>query len=301
LTKDESVSEALEQLAAREGRHLVSVIHLAAYYDFTGDPSPLYRKLTIEGTQRLLRGLQSFDVEQFVFASTHILHRPSEDGEAVTEKSPLDPAWAYPESKLITERIIQRERGRIPAVILRIAGVYNEDGHTVPIAQQIDRIARKNIESYLFPGDPDSGQAFVHLDDLVDLIRRVIERRHELAAYEVFLVAEPDKVQYDELQDLIGQQVHGKEWPTIRIPKALAKAGAWIKSSIDEDSFIRPWMIDHADDDYPVSIDHAREKLGWQPRRRLRDTIPAIVERMKSNPAAWRQLNGLPGEEREPA
>jgi nucleoside-diphosphate-sugar epimerase len=294
LTNDQSVKNALATMEQREGRRVASVVHLAAYYDFSGDPSPLYRELTIEGTRRLLRGLQRFEVEQFVFSSTHIVLKPSESGEPLDESSPVEPSWEYPKSKLATERLIQRERGRIPAVILRIAGVYNEDGHTVPIAQQIDRIAGRDLESYFFPGDPESGQAFVHLDDLVDLLRLVIERRAQLSPYEVFLVAEPDKMSYDDLQDAIGQLVHGREWPTIRIPEIVAKAGAWVQTQLDEDTFIRPWMIDHADDDYPVSIDYAREKLGWEPKRRLRDTLPAIVERMKRDPAAWRRLNGLP-------
>jgi nucleoside-diphosphate-sugar epimerase len=294
FTSDDSVREALDELRRREGNHLTSVVHLAAYYDFSGDPSPLYRELTIEGTRRLLRGLQSFEVEQFIFSSTHILLKPSESGEPLTETSPVEPAWAYPKSKLETEQLIQREHGRIPAVILRISGVYNEDGHTVPIAQQIDRIARKDLESYFFPGDPDAGQAFVHLDDLVDLIRRTIERRKQLDPYEVFLVAEPDKMSYDELQDCIGLLVHGNEdWPTVRIPKVVAKAGAWVKEKLQDDAFIRPWMIDLADDDYPVNVERARSRLGWEPKHRLRDTLPAIVERMKQNPEQWRKVNGL--------
>jgi nucleoside-diphosphate-sugar epimerase len=293
MTKDESVRAALDELERRAGRRLVSVVHLVAYYDFSGAPSPLYRELTIEGTRRLLRELQRFEVEQFIFSSTHILMAPSEAGEPITEESPVDPTWPYPKSKLETERVIQREHGKIPVVILRIAGVCNEDGHTVPIAQQIDRIARKDIESFFFPGDPDSGQAYVHLDDVVDLIRRAIEQRHKLDPCEIFLVAEPEKLEYDELQDLIGELVHGREWPTIRIPKTVAKAGAWVISRIDEDSFIKPWMIDRADDDYPISIDRARQKLGWNPRHRLRDTLPAIVERMRRDPKAWRKLNGL--------
>jgi nucleoside-diphosphate-sugar epimerase len=297
LTDDASVQHALDVLERREGRRLASVIHLAAYYDFSGAPSPLYRDLTIEGTRRLLRGLQRFEVEQFVFSSTHILLKPSEEGELLTEASPAEPAWAYPRSKLLTERVIQRERGSIPAVILRIAGVYDEDGRTVPITQHIDRIARKDLESYFFPGDPESGQAYVHLNDLVDLITRVIERRRQLPPYEVFLVAEPDKMSYDDLQDSIGELVHGREWPTIRIPKVVAKAGAWVKTQIDEDTFIRPWMIDHADDDYPISIEHARNTLGWDPKHRLRDTLPEIVQRMKRDPSSWRKINGLPEEQ----
>ena len=297
LTDQTSVNDALEELARRDGRQIASVVHLAAYYDFSGAPSPLYRELTIEGTRRLLRGLRQFEVRQFVFSSTHILMKPSEEGEAIAEDSPVEPAWPYPKSKLLTERLIREERGDMRAVILRIAGVYNEQGHTVPIAQQIDRIARKDLESYFFPGDPDAGQAYVHLNDLVDLIRRVIDRRDQLPPYEVFLVAEPDKMSYAELQDSIGEFVHGREWPTIRIPKIAAKAGAWVKTKIDEDTFIRPWMIDHADDDYPISIDHAREVLGWNPEHRLRDTLPEIVANLKRDPVEWRKLNGLPEEQ----
>jgi nucleoside-diphosphate-sugar epimerase len=63
---------------------------------------------------------------------------------------------------LEAERVIQEERGSIPAVILRIAGVYNEDCNSIPLAQHISRIYEKRLESYFFPGDADHGQPFVH-------------------------------------------------------------------------------------------------------------------------------------------
>jgi hypothetical protein len=43
----------------------------------------------------------------------------------------------------------------------------------------------------------------------------------------VFLLAEPDVMSYEELQDQLGRLIHGREWPTIRIPKPVDKAGAW--------------------------------------------------------------------------
>jgi nucleoside-diphosphate-sugar epimerase len=296
LTSDESVKRALDTLRERHGHKLASVVHLAAHYDFSGRPSPLYRTLTVEGTRRLLRGLQSFEVGQFVFSSTHIVMRPSESGELITESSPVGAEWDYPKSKLAAEQVIREERGAIPAMILRIGGVYNEDGHTVPIAQQIARIYEKRFESYFFPGDPSAGQAFVHLDDLVDLVYKVIENRARLKSYEVLLVAEPDMVSYDDLQDLIGQELHGEGWPTIRIPKIIAKAGAWTleKLSQDDENFIKPWMIDHADDRYPVSVDRAEQLLGWKPKHRLRHTIPAMVQRLRENPERWYEENGIP-------
>lgn len=300
FTKDDSVQHALAILRERHGRRLASVIHLAAFYDFSGKPSPLYRDLTLEGTRRLLKGLQHFDVEQFIFSSTHLLMKPSEGGERVTEVSPVEPVWDYPRSKLETERMIAADHGRIPAVILRISGVYNEDCRSIPIAQQISRIYEMKFESYVFPGDATHGQAFVHLADLVDCIQRVIDRRRELAPYDVFLVAEPDVVSYAELQDRLGELIHGEEWPTIRIPKVIAKAGAWAEEKLaseDEKTFIRPWMIDLADNHYPIDITHAREKLDWKPSHRLRDTLDPIVARFKKDPKSWYEINGLPAPE----
>lgn len=300
LTSDESVGSALRSLRERHGATLASVVHLAAYYDFSGQPSPLYRDLTIEGTRRLLRGLRSFDVGQFIFSSTHIVMKPSENGEMITEASPVGAEWEYPKSKLATEKVIREERGAIPAVILRIGGVYNEGGHTIPIAQQIARIFEKRFESYFFPGDPSAGQAFVHLEDLVDLIHRVIVSRDRLGPYEVLLVAEPDQVSYDELQEIIGEEIHGEEWPTIRIPKLVAKAGAWAmdKLSSDDDTFIKPWMIERADDNYPVSSGRARDLVGWEPKHRLRATIPKMIRELRDNPQRWYEGNGIPLPER---
>jgi nucleoside-diphosphate-sugar epimerase len=92
------------------------VIYLAAYYDFAGSASPLYERVTVRGTERLLRFLnEMFTVEQFIFSSTMLVHAPTTPGRPVSEDSPLDPSWAYPQSKVETERVIHGERDEIPA------------------------------------------------------------------------------------------------------------------------------------------------------------------------------------------
>jgi nucleoside-diphosphate-sugar epimerase len=296
LTRNESVERALNTLRRRHGDSLASVIHLAAYYDFSGKPSSLYRDLTIDGTGRLLRGLQSFEVEQFVFTSTLLVMKPAEDDELIRETSPTEPAWDYPQSKLVTENVIEQERGRMRAVILRVSGVYDEDCNSIPISQQISRIYEKKLESYFFPGDTSKGQAFVHLADLVDCFHRVVKHRSELSDFEVFLIGEPDVMSYEELQDRIGELIYGKEWPTIRIPKVMGKAGAWAQRMLadeEEDTFIKPWMIDLADQHYPVSIDKAQKKLHWRPKHRLRQTLPEMIRRLKRDPERWYEKNKL--------
>jgi len=167
LTDDASVTRGLTSVREQHGSRLASVIHLAAYYDFSGKPSPMYQKLTVEGTRRLLKALGEFQVEQFLFSSSLLVMEPAEEDQAIMESSPTKGSWDYPRSKLEAERVIQEERGNIPAVILRIAGVYDEDCHSIPLAQHISRIYEKRLESYFFPGDADHGQPFVHLDDLV--------------------------------------------------------------------------------------------------------------------------------------
>jgi len=297
LTKTASVADALRQVADECGREVASVIHLAAYYDFSGEPSPLYESLTVEGTRRLLQQLQDFDVEQVVFSSSLLVMKPAEEDEKITEASPTEAAWDYPKSKLQAEDVIQQERRTIPAVVLRIAGVYDEDCHSIPIARQIGRIYQKDFESYFFPGDADHGQPFVHLNDLVDCMVRIVELRSELEPYELLLIAEPDVMSYAELQERIGELIHGQEWPTIRLPKIVAKAGAWVKDKLadeDDPEFIKPWMIDLADAHYPVEIGRARQKLGWNPRHRLRNTLKEMIVRLKQDPAQWYKVNGLP-------
>jgi nucleoside-diphosphate-sugar epimerase len=296
LTKDSSVAQALNTVKERHGDRLASVIHLAAYYDFSGEPSEMYDRLTVDGTFRLLKRLRDFQVEQFVFSSTILVMEPSKEGEVLTEVSPLeDEPWDYPKSKIKTEHLIRHERDDIPIVILRIGGAYDEDGHSVPIAQHISRIYEKTLESHFFPGDASHGQAFVHLDDIIECFQKVVERRGKLNPEETFLIAEPDVISYAELQDKLGELIHGQEWTTIRIPKVMAKAGAWVQEKIEgeEETFIKPWMVDLADAHYPVAIGHARAKLGWEPRHGLRNTLPEMIRRLKQDPKKWYEENGL--------
>jgi nucleoside-diphosphate-sugar epimerase len=300
FTSDKSVVAALDTIRNKYGETLASVIHLAAYYDFAGEPSPLYNDLTVEGTRRLLHGLRRFDrVEQFIFSSSVLVMEPCDPGEMLHESSSTQAEWEYPQSKLDAERVIQNQHGTIPALILRLAGAYDEDCHSIPVAQNIRRIAEKEFESYFFPGDAERGQTFVHLDDIVQCFACAIERRHELKNYELLLIGEDECLSYERLQDLIGELLHGvDDWPTIRIPKPLAKAGAWVKEKIaaseEDEPFIKPWMVDLADCHYPVDNSRARAVLGWQPRHRLSATLPEMIRRLKQDPEGWYNANKLP-------
>ena len=299
VTSDESVREGLRAIRDHHGAHVASVIHLAAYYDFFGEPSPLYEEVTVNGTRRLLRGLHELDfrVEQFVFSSTMLVHRPGEPGEFITEDWPIEPTWAYPASKVATEQVIRDERGDIPAVLLRISGVYDDVGHSIPLANQIQRIYERDLTSRLYSGSTAHGQSFMHMEDLVDAIERVVERRAELPPEVPILLGEPEALSYDELQHTIARLLHGANKETIEIPPALspvAKVGAWVLDHVPgKEAFIKPWMIDRANDHYALDVTRARTLLGWEPTRSLRQTLPKMTAALEADPLGWYRENGL--------
>ena len=294
LTSEASVTAGFERVRYGYGERIASVIHLAAYYDFSGEPSPLYEELTVRGTGRLLHALRAFEVGQLVFSSTMLVHAPCDPGERIDEAWPLGPKWDYPRSKVATEELIHRERGTIPAVSLRIAGVYDDECHSIPLANQIQRIFERRLTARVFPGDPSHGQAFVHLDDVTEAFDKAVDHRRALDPDATFLIGETETLGYDELQRSLARLIHGEEWETRSVPKALAKAGAWLEDQVPgEEPFIKPWMIDLADDHYALDIGRARRALGWEPKRSLRETLPRMAEALGADPCLFYETNDL--------
>jgi len=295
LTSDDSVEAGLRRLRSGYGERIASVIHLAAYYDFSGKPSPKYEEITVGGTERLLHGLRNFSVEQLVFSSTMLVHAPCEPGERINEAWPLGPKWDYPKSKVETEALILARSNGIPYAILRIAGVYDDTCHSIPLAHQIQRIYERRLTSRVFPGNTSHGQAFIHLDDVVDAIFRTVERRRQLPVESILLLGEPETLSYSELQQQFGELIHGEPWETREISKALAKTGAWFQDILPfaEEPFIKPWMIDLADDHYALDVTRARRMLGWENKHTLHGTLPKMIAALKTDPVAWYRENHL--------
>jgi nucleoside-diphosphate-sugar epimerase len=89
LTSEDSIAAGLRRVRTTYGSCIASVIHLAAYFDLTGEPNPLYDEITVRGTEKLLHALQSFEVEQFIFASSMLAHKAARLGDVINEDSPL--------------------------------------------------------------------------------------------------------------------------------------------------------------------------------------------------------------------
>jgi nucleoside-diphosphate-sugar epimerase/uncharacterized membrane protein len=303
ITSDASVEQALQQVRERHGARIASVVHLAGYFDFSGEPNPLYQAVNVEGTRRLLQHLQGLQVEQFIYASTMLVHAPTEPGVAISETSPLEPKWAYPQSKRQTEQVVEQQHGAIPYVLLRVAGVYTERILPPTLAQQTRWIYERQFNSRVFPGDISHGQSFLHIDDLLDGLQRLIVRRAALPAELALLLGEPASLSYEALQNQMGMLIHGELWDTDTLPKPLAKLGARLRQKMEpmvpdaidfgETPFVKPFMVELAADHYELDIARARQLLAWEPRHALRDMLPKIVERLRAESLDWYRDNKI--------
>ncbi len=297
VTSDEQVEGVTRKLRERHSGPIASLIQLAAYYDFAGAPSELYDKITVQGTKRALHAARELSAEQFVFSSTMLVHAPTEPGQPLDEDQPLEAKWDYPKSKVAAENVVFAEHGDVPAVLLRIAGVYTDDCGSLPLSHQIQRIHERRVTATVYPGATDRGQAFVHIDDLVAAFWQVVARRNDLPRRVVpILIGEPETPGYGDLQQAFARLLHDEpDWKTHQIPKAVAKSGAWLQEHAPgvEEPFIKPWMVDLADDHYELDISRAQELLGWKPKHSLMSTVNKMMDALQADPEDWYRRQGL--------
>ena len=304
LTKEESIAATFARFRKKYGSRIASVIHLIAFFDFSGEDNPLYETVNVEGTRRLLRALQDFEVEQFVYSGTMLVHAPGTPGVPINEDQPIEPGWAYPKSKAAAEEAIRVEHGGIPYVLLHLAGLYDEKTSVPTLANQIARIYERDVQSYVYSGSTSVGQSTLHRDDMLDAFRRTVDGRKKIPSGMVVLIGEQDAMGYGTLQDELGYLIHGAEdWPTLRVPKTAAAVGAWAQDKIEplvpdsldqgERPFVKPFMVRMADDHYELDISRAREMLGWEPRHRLKHELPAMIAALKKDPEGWYKANRL--------
>jgi hypothetical protein len=118
--------------------------------------------------------------------------------------------------------------------LLHLAGLYDERTSVPTMAHQMARIYERDFQSHLYSGSTLVGQSMIHRDDMTDAFRRTVDRRKSLPPDVTILVGEPDPMGYETLQDELGYLIHGeKEWPTLRLPKAAAAAGAWLQDKLE--------------------------------------------------------------------
>jgi len=119
---------ALRDAAREDWPAPVGVIHLAAIAGFPACQAvgrQVAWRYNVEATQRVYEAAVQMGVQRFVYASTYSNYGLSQDGQPVSEDSPLTPQSLYAETKLAAERYLLAQKASPCApLIFRIATLY---------------------------------------------------------------------------------------------------------------------------------------------------------------------------------
>jgi nucleoside-diphosphate-sugar epimerase len=135
-----------------------------------------YQRLYLQGTRNLIEWLAPTPPKKFVYTSSTSVYGQN-DGSLVKESSPTEPQAETAKVLIETEKVLlaAAQQKTIPAVILRVAGIYGPDrGHW--FKQYLKDEARME-------GRGDRWLNMIHRDDLVGVIIAALKNGRPCEVY----------------------------------------------------------------------------------------------------------------------
>lgn len=295
VAEAEPVTRLFEEIRQAGGAQ--ALLHLAAYYDFTGDPHPEYERTNVHGTEVVLEAAQRLELERFFFASSVAACDFPPPGAALDESSPPDGSHLYALTKRFGETRMRAVAGRMPTAILRFAALFSDWCEYAPLFQFLDTWLSRRWNRSVLGGRGNSAIPYLHVRDLLVFLERALDLRRDLAPAEV-LIASPDgAVSHRELFHAATRHAFGRARRPVLVPAPLARVGIELRDRLGRMTgrrpFERPWMGRYIDLRLAVDASRTRRRLGWSPRPRLEvlRRLPFLVENLRGNPAHWYELN----------
>jgi nucleoside-diphosphate-sugar epimerase len=285
----------------RAGGGATALVHLAAYYDFTGEPHPEYQRTNVEATRLVLENSLGLGLRRFVFASSVAACDFSTPGQPLNEDTPPLGRHVYAVSKRAGEELVRRFSDRIPGCIVRFAALFSDWCEYPPLYFFLETWLSERWNARILGGKGQSAIPFLHVRDATLFVLRVLERSDQLDPCEV-LIASPDgAVTHAELFETATRYYFGAARRPLHVPKSLCGPGMWLRDALGlvlgERPFERSWMAAYVDRQMVVDAARSRRRLEWRPRKRLHilERIPFMIENSKTNRVEWygRNLEAL--------
>jgi nucleoside-diphosphate-sugar epimerase len=274
-----------------------TVVHLAEYYDFTGDELPEYHRTNVDGLKNTLDLSREIGISRFVFASSVSACELPSPGGALDETSPPDAEHIYGRTKRLGERMLEDYRTAFPSVVVRFAALFSDWCEYPPLFLFLETWLSNAWNRGILGGRGFSAIPYLHVRDGVSFLRTVLENPDRTRSGDV-LIASPDgATNHRDLFSIATLNWFGRRRTPLLLPRALCGAGIWARdvagSLLGERPFERPWMAKCIDRPATIDARKTREKLGWSPRPRLEilRRLPFLIENKKTDPLEWNRLN----------
>lgn len=265
-------------------RDVDAVIHLAAYYTFSGKWD-MYHKINVEGTETLLRACLAEGVSHFIYCSSTEAMGPV-DAIPADENSPLNPSFDYGRSKMMAEEVVHRYAANgLACTILRPSGIYGPRNVNDVSYWFITSFANSFASRFMI-GDGRSHVQFVHVEDVVQAHLLVL-RRPVVSSGETYIVSEERSYSYEDVYRMLAD-ITGKKMPRIKVPPLMAKIMMApiqaVNALLRRDNFMwRISTVDAVTSDRSYSVEKIKEDLGYSPRYRLDDGLRETVDWYREN------------------
>jgi UDP-glucose 4-epimerase len=237
-----------------------ALVHLAFLLDPIHDEALMY-DVDVNGTHNVLEAAAAAGIGQVLVTSSTAAYGAFPDNpEPLTEDDPVRgvPTYSYARDKTESDRICQLWAAQHPDRVMTIVRPCMVLGPNVD--NSLVRIWTKSPATF-DTGNVDGRIQFVHEDDVVEAIARLLDGRHGGA----YNVTGDGLMTYRECAELIGQPI--RKMPP-RAARALNKA-MWAlrqaEAPVGQIEFARhPWI---------ASNEKLKTTLGWTPRYTSRETF----------------------------
>jgi nucleoside-diphosphate-sugar epimerase len=297
IADSEGVDTLFDHVNRRHGR-VDFVLHMAAFYHFGQRWRPEDERVNVRGLRNVLDAAARVGTKRFIFAGSIASLAPPPPGGILTEASTPVAATAYTRSKTVGESLLAQYRDRLPAIALRIGGVFSDWCELPPLYSLMRLWCRPGPMGRVIPGRGRTGFPFIHRQDLVDVVCAIIERNDHLAPFDILFAAPSGCTMHNALFGGVHRacRPHLPLRP-IHISPALARWFLMLKNGLKvilgRKRYERRWMMDYVDTPLVVDTAATQEKLKWspEPRRSIENRLPVLVQHLLADPARWERRN----------
>lgn len=293
----EAVSGAFQRSARAQGG-IDFVIHFAVYYHYGRRWRLEYDLHNIQGTRHVIEAAFRAGVGRIIFAASIASLVPPAPGQVLTEGACDMADFPYCKSKAAGERLCAERHKELPVVVMRIGGVFSDWCELPPLYSLIRLWSRRGPIGRCIPGRGQTGFPYIHRDEVVRFVRRIIEKNDTLGRHEVLFASEDGCTCHADLfrpiRRLCGQRLSAGP---IHVPPPLAVLFLYLKLAANglflRQTYEQPWMLAYADRPLRVDTSYTRQKLDWKPQDAycILNRLPALMANFRNHRRYWQTRN----------
>jgi len=295
IGEKEPLAAVFREIEAEGGADVL--VHLAVHYDFTGKEHPEYWRTNVEGLRNVLELSKTLDLRRFIFTSSVAACDYPDAGSSLNELSPPNGKHIYAVTKRKGEEMLREYQETIPSCIVRLAAIFSDWCEYPPLFMFLRTWLSDAWSARILAGRGTTAIPYLHVRDAVSVLRRLIENPDLPTPREAFIAGTDGAVSHKELYDAATTTYFAHRREAKHLPKFLCWPGTvardTLRRMLGDRPFERTWMCSHIDRQLTVDATRTRQRLGWNPRRRLEviRRIPFMMENLRSNPLEWHRLN----------